>query len=171
MKKNTLSVIAIIAILVLLVGVFAACKKKNVNETDVTVSTDENGSLYYTDPTQEVDGITYGGETHFVSPDETNKNGEYHINPDKTSAPYTTDRNGNVAPVTKETPTTAPEPTTGGGNNTEPGTTSGTGENPTQPTQTTTESTTEEFNPDEAHGIDNADNNNNLNDDGVINAW
>ncbi len=190
MNANKKRVIAVICLLVFIVGIFVACKK-NEDETLVSVSTDENGSLYYTDPTREADGLTYGGETHFVKPDETNKNGEYKIG-DVTSAPYTTDRDGNLAPVTTEPSTTAPADNTtttsggnnggnngsnNGGNNGGNGGSSGTsttagGNNDTsttsggssgQPTQTTEE-------PSYA-GIDDVVDDNNLNNDGVIEAW
>lgn len=169
MKKSTLTVIAVIALLAVIVGVFAACKKNTNGSELVTVVTAEDGSLYYTDPTREVDGITYGGETHFVKPEETNKHGEYRVDPKNTSAPYTTDSEGNVAPVTKEPSTTAPDDTTTTKGNTDNTTTQGT--DPTQSTSQTTTETTTEITTEELHGLDNADSNNNLNDDGVIQAW
>ena len=167
MKKSTLSVIAAIAILVILVGVFAACKNKTNGDIAVSVSTDENGSLYYTDPTTEIDGITYGGETHYVKPDETNKHGEYRINPDHTSTPYTTDSEGNVAPVTTEPSTTAPNNTTTTTTSTTTTTTTASSSTESQTAENTTAETTTE----ELHGLEGADDGNNLSDDGVINAW
>lgn len=107
MNSKAKKSIAIACLLLLIVCVFAACKSKDDNL--VSVSTDENGSLYYTDPTTEVDGITYGGETHYVNPDETNSKGEYKINDKNTSAPVTTGINGGT-----EGSTTQPEGTTGG---------------------------------------------------------
>ena len=171
MNTNKKRIIAVICLLVFIVGIFVACKKKDTDENLVSVSTDENGSLFYTDPTYEVDGIEYGGETHFVKPEETNKNGEYKIG-DVTSQPYVTNEQGEEVPVTTEPSTTASannptESTTknNGGNNTNPSQT-----NPTQtdPTQTQPTESTE---PVSGEGIDGVVDGNNLNNDGVINAW
>ena len=187
MNANKKRIIAVICLLVFIVGVFVACKKNDEEEKLVSVSTDENGSLYYTDPTYEVDGIEYGGETHFVKPEETNKNGEYKIG-DVTSEAYTTDGEGNVAPVTTEPSTTAPDGTTttaSGGNN------GGSSDNTTTTTSgggnsggTTTESpnsgdnTTDSQQPEtrttqelSTAGINSVVDDNKLSNDGVINAW
>ena len=120
MNSNKIRIIAVICLIVFCVGIFAACKKKETDGELVSVETDENGSLYYTDPTYEVDGVEYGGETHFVKPDETNKNGEYKIG-DVTSQAYTTNSKGEVAPVADEKTTTDPSENPSN----EPGTTSG----------------------------------------------
>ena len=178
MNTNKKRIIAVICLLVFIVGIFVACKKKDTDENLVSVSTDENGSLFYTDPTYEVDGIEYGGETHFVKPEETNKNGEYKIY-DVTSKPYTTDNDGNVAPVGEEVTTTSDNSdkntttteknassetkTTGSDSNNNP-TSSGSDSKPT-------DSTTSEVETSELHGIEDVVDDNNLNNDGVINAW
>jgi len=181
MNTNKKRIIAVICLLVFIVGIFVACKKKDTDENLVSVSTDENGSIYYTDPTYEVDGITYGGETHFVKPDETNKNGEYKIG-DVTSKPYTTDGNGNVAPISDEGTTTLPdknntEKTTTKSNNSADNTStnsSGNNNNPTssgsdsKPTESQTDT---EIETSEPYGIEDIVENNNLNNDGVIPAW
>ena len=178
MKSSTKKIISVVCILLLIVGVFAACKNKEEDGTRVSVSTDENGSLYYTDPTKEVDGIEYGGETHFVKPDETNRHGEYVIHPDNTSAPYTTDSKGNVGPVEDSTTapsgsgsqsgsgTTAPSTTKQGSD----GKTTTSGSGTTASGQTTaatepTETTSIEYDP-----IDLVDSNG-LSNDGVVDAW
>ena len=184
MNANKKRIIAVICLLVFIVGVFVACKKNDEEEKLVSVSTDENGSLYYTDPTYEVDGIEYGGETHFVKPEETNKNGEYKIG-DVTSEAYTTDGEGNVAPVTTEPSTTAPDGSTtttssGGGNNntSTTGTTSGgndktTNETPTSDNGTTNDQTSDTQTTQELStaGINSVVDDNKLSNDGVINAW
>ena len=189
MNANKKRIIAVICLLVFIVGVFVACKKNDEEEKLVSVSTDENGSLYYTDPTYEVDGIEYGGETHFVKPEETNKNGEYKIG-DVTSEAYTTDGEGNVAPVTTEPSTTAPDGSTtttssGGGNNntsttdkSTTGTTPGgndktTNETPTSDNGTTNDQTSDTQTTQELStaGINSVVDDNKLSNDGVINAW
>ncbi|MBE6836230.1 MAG: hypothetical protein E7515_08305 [Ruminococcaceae bacterium] len=176
MNTNKIRIIAVICLLALVVGVFAACKK-NKEEELVSVSTDENGSLYYTDPTYEVDGVEYGGETHFVKPEETNKNGEYKVG-DVTSEAYTTNRAGELAPAKSEGTTTVPSEdgtttTTKKNDSSSDKTTKQNSSDPTEkpsdgtPSETPTEPTEE---PTYA-GIDDAVDGNNLNDDGVINAW
>ena len=187
MNANKKRIIAVICLLVFVVGVFVACKKEETEENLVSVSTDENGSLYYTDPTREADGITYGGETHFVKPEETNKNGEYKIG-DVTSQSYTTDRDGNLAPVTTEPVTTAPNDTstTSGGNNggsSGTSTTSGGNNGGSSGTSTTSggnnggssssdqQSETQSTEETSYAGIDDVVDDNNLNNDGVIPAW
>lgn len=178
MNSGKIRIFAVICLIVFCVGVFAACKKKEADDL-VSVSTDENGSLYYTDPTYEVDGIQYGGETHFVKPEETNKNGEYKIG-DVTSQPYVTNEQGEEVPVTTEPSTTAPkqEPTesttkNNGGNS--DGTTDSNKTEPSQTDPTGTEPTgtepTEPTEPVSGEGIDGVVDGNNLNNDGVINAW
>ncbi len=195
MNSNKVRIIAVICLLVFCVGIFAACKKKETDEKLVSVETDENGSLYYTDPTYEVDGIEYGGETHFVKPEETNKNGEYKIG-DTTSAAYTTNESGEIAPVVKDDTASTPSSTQG---TTQPGGSSNgttaagsttnpanptnptnpadptqptSGNNPTDPTASTdttdTTGTTEELS---FEGIDGVVDENKLSNDGVINAW
>jgi hypothetical protein len=181
MNSNKKRVIAVICLLVFIVGIFVACKKKEEEEL-VSVSTDENGSLYYTDPTYVIDGIEYGGETHFVKPEETNSNGEYKVG-DVTSAPYTTDNQGNVAPISSEPSTTAPAEnttTTAQNNGSATTTTQSSGGNGGSTTTTTQKPSdgdeTKPTAPDVSEvlstaGIDGIVDNNNLNNDGVIIAW
>lgn len=181
MNANKIRIIAVVCLICFCVGVFAACKKKETDEQLVSVSTDENGSLYYTDPTYEVDGIEYGGETHFVKPEETNKNGEYKIG-DVTSEPYTTNEHGEVAPVEDEDTTTLPSekdtqkpssdnnPTSS--NPTDKPTEPTSGNSPTNPTNPTSPTNPTESETETSYaGIDDVVDGNNLNNDGVINAW
>ena len=182
MNANKKRIIAVICLLFFIVGIFVACKKDD--EKLVTVTSDEDGSIYYTDPTYVIDGIEYGGETHFVKPEETNKNGEYKIG-DVTSASYTTDGEGNVAPVTTEPVATVPATSanSGGENNStsnitttsgsstssSTGTTTSGGDNKT--TEKTTEETTEPEEILSTAGIAGVVDDNKLSNDGVINAW
>jgi len=177
MDKNKIKVIACICLLVFMVGIFVACKKGENDETTqgeasgdgyVKVDTDEDGSLYYTDPTFVIDDIVYGGETHYVKPDETNSAGEYKIG-DVTSQPYVTDDSGKAVPVTEE------PATTGNTNTDKPGKEESTTAGNQDPTNTTEKQSEQQTKETETSSIEYESigvvDDNKLSNDGVIDAW